>query len=73
MRAIINVQMVIEIPNDYSEERALSLISDEFEEMLDIGLTSNDYVDDVPELIINTIKIKSFNRLAPLNFQKVDA
>lgn len=72
MRAVVNVQMVIEIPNDYTEERALSLISDEFEEMLDVGFTSDDYVDDLPEVIINSIKIKSFSRLAPKKINKVN-
>ena len=72
MRAVINVQMVIEVPNDYSEQKALSLISNEFEEMLNVCFTSNDYVDDLPEVIINSIKIKSFSRLAPLKTNKVN-
>jgi len=72
MRAIINVRMIVEIPNDCEEKDALSLILNEFEDMLSVGLTSNDYVNDLPEVIINSIKVNSFRKLAPLNTNRVN-
>lgn len=73
MRAAINVQMIVELPNDFNEKNALSLISDEFQDFLSVGLTSDDYLDDIPEIIINSIKVRSFRKLAPLALNQICA
>ncbi len=65
MRVKINLEMIMEISNNCeTNDEALALITDEFENKLNFGSTSINSSDDLPSLVINAIKIKSFYRLS---------
>ena len=65
MKCKVLLEVVMEIPNEYTvEESAISLIKDEIENSLYVGLNLDDYVNEVPDVIFNSIKIKSFYKIA---------
>ena len=74
MKCKVLVEVVMQIPNEYiNDESAKSLIKDQIEDSLYVGLDLDDYVDEVPDVIFNYITIKSFHRLASKNPGKVTA
>jgi len=72
MKCKVLVEVVMQIPNEYiNDESAKSLIKNQIEDSLYVGLDFDDYVDEVPDVIFNYITIKSFHRLANRNSREV--